>query len=144
MIGAHPMLRSGLTALLRARTLRHRSRNHSRNREVTQRRRVDPQGRLLRRVRTLRQAILPRRAPLLAGEVRTAVEDLVVEETAAAARVVLHPGAADRAHSQFKFVLEPALVQQAHFFCCRHQCLFPPTTPSAGPGYILQRLNLIR
>ncbi len=97
MTGAHPMLRSGLTALLRARTLRHRSRNHSRNREVTQRRRVDPQGRLLRRVRTLRLAILPRRAPLLAAEVRTAVADLMVEETAAATRVVLHTGT-DRAH----------------------------------------------
>ena len=136
MTAAHPMLSSGLTARLRARTLCHR--NH--NREATQRRRrVGPQARLLRRVRIRRLAVLPRRAPLLAAEVRAAVADRMVEETAAATRVVRRTGAADRAHSQFKFVLEPALVQQAHFFCCRHNACFPPTTPAAEAGYILQR-----
>src|SRR6266478_4002230 len=140
LTAAHPMLSSGLTARLRARTLCHR--NH--NREATQRRRAGPQARLLRRVRIRRLAALPRRAPLLAAEVRAAVADRMVEETATATRVVRRTGAADRAYSQFKFVLEPALVRQAHFFVAAINACFPPTTPAAGAGYILQSINLIR
>ena len=109
------MLSSGLTARLRARTLCHRNRN----REATQWRRADPQGRLLRRARIRRLAVLPRRVPLQAAEVRAAVADRMAEETAAAARVVHHTGPANR----IRFVPEPALVQQAHFF------LLPPSMP---------------
>ena len=86
------MLRSGLTARLRARTLCHRNRN----REATQWRRADPQGRLRRRVRIHHLAVLPRRVPLQAVEVRAAVADRMAEETAAATRVVHHTGAANR------------------------------------------------
>ena len=85
------MFSSALTARLRGQTF-----CHHRNREATQERRALPQARLLRRVRIRRLAVLPRRVPLQAAEVRAAVADRMAEETAAATQVVHHTGAANR------------------------------------------------
>jgi hypothetical protein len=84
------MFSSALTARLRGQTLCHR------NREATQERRALPQARLLRRVRIRRLAVLPRRVPLRAAEVRAAVADRMAEEAAAATQVVRHTGVANR------------------------------------------------
>ena len=65
--------------------------------------------------------------------------DRMAEETSSSSRGWFTTrGAANRIHN-LRLSLSLFLVQQAHFFACRHECLFSPTTPFAEPGYIPQR-----
>jgi hypothetical protein len=102
MTAVHPTvlqaagMRSSAPIARRPGHLRHR--HH--NREAIPRRREDLQASLLRRVPLRHPAILPRPATLLVAA-HTALVARTAEEVAAAIRVVLHTGAAERVTRNF-------------------------------------------
>ena len=133
------MLSSGLTARLRARTLSHRNRN----REATQWRRADPQGRLRRRVRIRHLAVLPRRLPLQGVEVRAAVADRMAEEAAAATQVVRHTGVANRV-CNLSLSLSLLSFSRFTFLVAAINACFPLQLLPPGRVIFRRDINLIR